>query len=118
MVLKNDNARKKILREFPLFARLSAELLAELVSGSHSATFHRGQTIVRSGGMEIGGVTPFGLPPDLPVWIDAAVMERSRIIVGGGSRDRKILCPPSSLLSIAGAEVVDGLAVSRRPATD
>lgn len=76
------------------------------------------ETIVRSGGMEIGGVTPFGLPPDLPVWIDAAIMERSRIIVGGGSRDRKILCPPSSLLSIAGAEVVDGLAVSRRPAND
>ncbi len=39
MVLKNDNARKKILRELPLFARLSTELLAELVSGSRSATF-------------------------------------------------------------------------------
>jgi molybdopterin-guanine dinucleotide biosynthesis protein MobB len=71
------------------------------------------ETVERSGGMEIGGVTPFGLPPDLPVWIDAAVMERDRIIVGGGSRDRKILCPPRSLLEIDGAAVVDGLAKVR-----
>ena len=28
-------------------------------------------------GHEIGGVTVFGLPADLPVWIDAAVMDRS-----------------------------------------
>ena len=68
------------------------------------------EAIARSGGMEIGGVTPFGLPADIPVWIDASVMARERIIVGGGSRDRKVLCPPLSLLSIAGAEVVDGLA--------
>src|SRR6266581_4948681 len=26
-------------------------------------------------GMEIGGVTVFGLPPDLPIWVDARVME-------------------------------------------
>ena len=60
--------------------------------------------------MQIGGVTPFGLPDDLPVWIDGRVMSRERVIVGGGSRDRKILCPPSALLALAGAEVVEGLA--------
>src|SRR3954465_9971940 len=27
-------------------------------------------------GMEIGGVTVFGLPADMPVWVDARVMER------------------------------------------
>jgi prolyl-tRNA editing enzyme YbaK/EbsC (Cys-tRNA(Pro) deacylase) len=64
-------------------------------------------------GMTIGGVTPFGLPAPLPVWIDAAVMARDRIVVGGGSRDRKLLLPPSELLKLALAEAVDGLA---RPA--
>jgi prolyl-tRNA editing enzyme YbaK/EbsC (Cys-tRNA(Pro) deacylase) len=63
--------------------------------------------------MTIGGVTPFGLPAPLPVWIDAAVMARDRIVVGGGSRDRKLLLPPSELLKLALAEAVDGLA---RPA--
>ena len=41
-------------------------------------------------GMTIGGVTPFGLPEDLPIWIDQRVTGRSRIILGGGSRDRKV----------------------------
>lgn len=29
-------------------------------------------------GMEIGGVTPFGLPASLPIWVDATVMGRPR----------------------------------------
>ena len=75
------------------------------------------ETTERSGGMQIGGVTPFGLPADLPVWIDARVMARARVIVGGGSRDRKILCPPAALLTVAGAEVVDDLATPPPAAT-
>jgi len=79
--------------------------------GTRKASFAGAdETVERSGGMQIGGVTPFGLPSDLRVWIDGAVGERGRVIVGGGSRDRKILCPPASLLAIAGAELVDGLA--------
>ena len=61
-------------------------------------------------GMAIGGVTVFGLPPDLPVWIDAAVMTRPRIVLGGGSRSWKVLAPPPILLTLPHAEVVEGLA--------
>ncbi len=34
-------------------------------------------------GMAMGGVTPFALPADLPLWIDSRVMERQRVVVGG-----------------------------------
>lgn len=61
-------------------------------------------------GMEIGGVTAFGLPPDLPLWVDAAVMDRPRIVLGGGSRSWKVIAPPSILLTLPNVEVVDGLA--------
>src|SRR6188472_2666197 len=61
-------------------------------------------------GHEIGGVTVFGLPADLPVWIDAAVMERERIVLGGGSRSWKVIAPPSILRTLPTAEVVEGLA--------
>ncbi len=61
-------------------------------------------------GHEIGGVTVFGLPAGLPVWIDAAVMERARIVLGGGSRSWKVIAPASILLTLPGAEVVQGLA--------
>jgi prolyl-tRNA editing enzyme YbaK/EbsC (Cys-tRNA(Pro) deacylase) len=61
-------------------------------------------------GMEIGGVTVFGLPPDLPVWIDSRVMEPERIVLGGGSRSFKVLAPPSILLQLPNVEVIEGLA--------
>jgi prolyl-tRNA editing enzyme YbaK/EbsC (Cys-tRNA(Pro) deacylase) len=61
-------------------------------------------------GHEIGGVTVFGLPDGLPIWVDAAVMARSRIVLGGGSRSWKVIAPPSILLTLPGVEVVEGLA--------
>ncbi len=61
-------------------------------------------------GMEIGGVTPFGLQNQLPIWIDRTVLTRQKIVIGGGSRDRKLLISPNSLLAIAQAEVVEDLA--------
>jgi prolyl-tRNA editing enzyme YbaK/EbsC (Cys-tRNA(Pro) deacylase) len=61
-------------------------------------------------GMEIGGVTPFGTSQPLELWIDAAVMERERVIIGGGSRDRKLLVTPQTLSRHPRAEVVEGLA--------
>ena len=63
-------------------------------------------------GMVMGGVTPFGLPDTIPLWIDAAVMERERIIVGGGSRRLKIIGAPNMLAQLANVEVVEGLARS------
>jgi prolyl-tRNA editing enzyme YbaK/EbsC (Cys-tRNA(Pro) deacylase) len=61
-------------------------------------------------GMQIGGVTPFGTSTPLDLWIDARVMERERVIIGGGSRDRKLLVPPATLAGHPGADVVDDLA--------
>ena len=83
--------------------------------GTRKASFADADATVERTGMMIGGVTPFGLPAGLPVWIDARVMECDRVIVGGGSRDCKILCPPASLLAVDGAEVIDDLAKDPPP---
>lgn len=61
-------------------------------------------------GMEIGGVTPFGLPNDLPLWIDARIADLDRVIVGGGSRRLKLEVAPAAL-SAVGGEFVDDLAL-------
>ncbi len=61
-------------------------------------------------GHEIGGVTAFGLPEDLPVWVDAAVMTRDKIVLGGGSRSWKVIAPPAILRTLPSAAVVEGLA--------
>ena len=61
-------------------------------------------------GMELGGVTPFGMPENVPVWIDARVMECDTIILGGGNRSSKIVLVPVMLLKIPNVEVVENLA--------
>jgi prolyl-tRNA editing enzyme YbaK/EbsC (Cys-tRNA(Pro) deacylase) len=64
-------------------------------------------------GMLVGGVTPFGLPGDVPVLVDQAVMERPEIVLGGGGRDTKIRLAPGELLKVPGLRVVPGLANPR-----
>jgi prolyl-tRNA editing enzyme YbaK/EbsC (Cys-tRNA(Pro) deacylase) len=78
--------------------------------GTRKASFAGADETRALTGMEIGGVTPFGLPAELPVWIDATVLERARIVLGGGSRSWKVLAPPEILLALPNAEVVEGLA--------
>ena len=80
------------------------------------ASFADAGTTLELTGMALGGVTAVGLPQDLPLWVDAAVLGRERIVLGGGSRSRKLLAPPSLLLALPGAEVVEGLAAPPTPA--
>ena len=61
-------------------------------------------------GMMIGGVTPFGLPEELPLYIDAHVMTQDTVVIGGGSRSMKIRLAPAGLLRLPGARVIEGLA--------
>jgi len=83
--------------------------------GTRKASFASATETGALTGHEIGGVTAFGLPAGLPLLIDAAVMTRERIVLGGGSRRWKVLAPPSILLTIAGMEVVEGLASPASP---
>ena len=66
-------------------------------------------------GMAIGGVTVFGLPGSVPIWVDAAVMERQRIVLGGGSRSWMVLAPPSILRTLPNVDIVEGLAAPAPP---
>jgi prolyl-tRNA editing enzyme YbaK/EbsC (Cys-tRNA(Pro) deacylase) len=61
-------------------------------------------------GMEIGGVTPFGLPADVPIYIDAAVMEQPEVVMGGGNRSSKVVLDPAGLTKLPNASVVANLA--------
>jgi prolyl-tRNA editing enzyme YbaK/EbsC (Cys-tRNA(Pro) deacylase) len=61
-------------------------------------------------GQEIGGVTIFGLPDGLDVWLDARVLDCGQVVVGAGSRSAKIRFDPRQLVGMAGFEFVDGLA--------
>ena len=76
---------------------------------TRKASFAPAGDVVAATGMAIGGVTPLALPGDLPLWVDARVMERERIVLGAGSRFAKVLAPPA-ILTALGAAVVEDLA--------
>jgi prolyl-tRNA editing enzyme YbaK/EbsC (Cys-tRNA(Pro) deacylase) len=80
--------------------------------GTRKASFAGPDETRELTGMEIGGVTPFGLPADLPVWIDSGVMDRPRVVLGGGSRRWKVIASPSILLALPNSHVVEGLAAA------
>lgn len=61
-------------------------------------------------GQEIGGVTAFGLPETMPVWVDARVVEPDWVIIGAGSRAAKIRLDPTQFIGLDGFEVVEDLA--------
>ena len=90
--------------------RLDVNKVVRKRLGTRKASFASAEATVELTGMQIGGVTPFGVATDLPLWIDGRVMDRDRLIIGGGSRDRKLLVPPATLLAHPRAEVVEGLA--------
>jgi prolyl-tRNA editing enzyme YbaK/EbsC (Cys-tRNA(Pro) deacylase) len=60
--------------------------------------------------MEYGGITPFGLPLDWPVLVDAAVAQEPLVVVGSGIRGSKLVVPGASLGALPTAQVLEGLA--------
>lgn len=96
--------------------RLDVNRVVRQRLGTRKASFAPAEETRAITGMEIGGVTVFGLPAGMPIWIDARVMTRERIILGGGSRSTKVLAPQAILLNLPGAELVEGLATEPPPA--
>ena len=78
--------------------------------GAKKASFASGEQTVQMTGMMIGGVTPFALPPGLPIWVDSRMIDRQRLLFGGGSRSCKVVGPPALLTSQPQVEVVEDLA--------
>ena len=62
-------------------------------------------------GMMIGGVTPFGLPSELPIYADAKLRGLDYVIIGGGSRSSKIKLAPSELGKLRNLEFIEGLSL-------
>lgn len=74
------------------------------------ASFARADETVSITGMMIGGVTPFGLPAEVPIWVDSRVMEPDWVILGAGSRSAKVRIAPDLLHSLSNVTIVEGLA--------
>ena len=91
--------------------RINVNKVARKRLGTRKASFASAEVTKKLTGMEIGGVTPVGLPDDLPIWIDNLVMEAPKVIIGAGSRNAKIYLAPENLLKFPNTHVVEGLSM-------
>lgn len=81
--------------------------------GVRKASFARADPVRALTEMEIGGVTPFGLPPTLPILVDPRVMTPDWIVLGGGNRTSKLRLDPSALRRLDSVRIVEDLAIPR-----
>jgi prolyl-tRNA editing enzyme YbaK/EbsC (Cys-tRNA(Pro) deacylase) len=81
--------------------------------GVRKASFAAAEPVRALTGMEIGGVTPFGLPDDLPILVDARVMDPPWIVLGGGNRSSKLKLAPETLRELPAVRIIEGLAFVR-----
>jgi prolyl-tRNA editing enzyme YbaK/EbsC (Cys-tRNA(Pro) deacylase) len=81
--------------------------------GVSRLSFASAEETIAVTGMLVGGVTPFGLPDRLPVYVDEAVTAPEWIVLGGGGRSSKIKLSPAALRRVPGLQVVPGLARPR-----
>ena len=90
--------------------RLDVNRRVRKLMGVRKASFASAEDTVAHTGMAIGGVTAFALPEGLPIYVDAAVLDLDRVILGSGTRGSKIAVAPDVLSKLPGVEVVEGLA--------
>ncbi|HUC87554.1 MAG TPA: YbaK/EbsC family protein [Candidatus Binatia bacterium] len=74
------------------------------------ASFARTDQVLELTGMKIGGVTIFGLPEKLPIYVDTSVMTQSEVIMGSGNRTSKIKLDPREILKLPNVYLQDNLA--------
>lgn len=98
--------------------RLDANRVVRKRLGSRRLSFASAEETRRITGMELGGVTPLGLPRELPLWVDERVMRRARVILGGGNRHSKVVVSPEIFRHTPNTTLVPDLAREVTPAAD
>jgi prolyl-tRNA editing enzyme YbaK/EbsC (Cys-tRNA(Pro) deacylase) len=90
--------------------RLDVNHAVKKLMGVSRVSFATAEETQALTGMMIGGVTIFALPPDLPIYVDARLMDLEWVILGGGSRSTKVKTSPEVFRRLPKTTIVPGLA--------
>ncbi|MGI9584289.1 MAG: YbaK/EbsC family protein [Acidimicrobiia bacterium] len=90
--------------------RLDVNGKARQLMGAKKASFASAEATAEATGMVMGGVTPFGRPDSIPLFVDSAIMDHPWVVVGGGSRDMKVKVDPEIFTRLPDTTIVAGLA--------
>jgi prolyl-tRNA editing enzyme YbaK/EbsC (Cys-tRNA(Pro) deacylase) len=81
--------------------------------GTKKLSFATADQTLALTGMQIGGVTPFGLLT-LPIYIDSKILHINELVFGGGNRSSKVLLAPAELLKMPGVEFIEDLGIAKQ----
>lgn len=90
--------------------RLDVNGTVRRVLGARKVSFASAEDTLARTGQEIGGVTVFGVPDDIPIWVSPTVLEKDWVVVGAGTRSAKIKLDPAVFAEHSRYEVVPDLA--------
>ncbi len=90
--------------------RLDVNRMGRDLMGVKKVSFAPPEVSADVTGMVMGGVTPFGRPDELPLFVDEAVLHHPWVVVGGGTRDMKVKVDPEIFRRLPNTSVVEGLA--------
>ena len=90
--------------------RLDVNRVVRKEMGVRKCSFASFEETEQVTGMMSGGVTPFDLPPEIPILIDARIVGDETMWLGGGSRSLKIGVAADDLARLPNARVVQDLA--------
>ncbi len=93
--------------------RLDVNHAVRDLMGVSKLSFASAEEMAELTGMKVGGVTVFGLPEGLPLYVDDRVMALDWVILGTGGRNGKIQVSSEVLRRLPNARIVPGLAVGR-----
>ena len=93
--------------------RLDVNRTVKELLGVARLSFATAEEMAQLTGMEVGGVTAFGLPEGVPLFVDERVMAQEYVILGTGGRNGKVKMAPAWLTRVPTARVVRGLALDR-----
>ena len=79
--------------------------------GVRKASFGAVDVVTSLTGMEYGGITPIGLPPEWPVLVDDRVAKSPSVVIGSGIRGSKLWLAGRLLAELPGAQVLPGLGI-------
>ena len=96
-------------------SRLDVNKTVRKLMGVPRASFASADQTMALTGMMIGGVTPFALPADVPIYADKNLMALEYVVLGSGTRSSKIRVAPDVIGMLANAQTVAGLSKEPTP---
>ena len=95
--------------------RLDVNRAVKRLMGVSRLSFASAEETESLTGMTVGGVTPFALPAQIPVYADEALLTLVYVILGSGSRSSKLKVAPEALKRLPGVQFVPGLSLHAQP---